>query len=141
MIPFNLQCVLIGLCGTVISTLAVLYSLSKKAKAANVIFKTKNYFETDWFSPVISVIAIFMALILLPYAPKNWSPLVILILFATIGYTGNDLVSRFFSIVNTRINSAIDYKTDIADKATGNFGTPTPAMPAKKTEVPPPSKN
>ena len=131
-LSFNLQCILIGLCGTLLSTLAVMYSLSKKAKAANVIFSASNYLKTDWFAPTISAVAIFMAMILQPYVPATWPKGVILVLFATIGYSGNDIVSRFFSVVNSRINGAIDYKTDVADKINGTYGTPTPAAPLNK---------
>jgi hypothetical protein len=126
---FSFQCILMGLCGTVLSTLAVTYSLSKKAKAANVQFSLIDYLSTDWFAPVISLVAIIMALIALPFIPAQWhnSQGVIIVVFATIGYSGNDLVSRFFSVVNQRINGAIDYKTTISDTATGTLGSPTPA--------------
>jgi MFS superfamily sulfate permease-like transporter len=136
---FNLQCILMGLCGTILSTLAVTYSLSKKAKAANVIFNIKDYLKTDWFAPVISFVAILMALIALPYIPAAWhnSPGIIILIFATIGYSGNDLVSRFFSVVNQRINGAIDYKTTMADTQTGTLDKPTPAAPIVKTDSSP----
>lgn len=139
MIPFNIQCILIGLCGTVLSNLAVLYNLTKKARSANLQFKISTYFENDWFAPAISLVALVTALILLPYVPATWPPVVILILFATIGYSGNDLVSRFFSVANSYLNKAIDYKTDIADSATGTLGSPTPTMPPIKSSSP--SKN
>lgn len=135
---FNFQCIMMGLCGTILSTLAVTYSLSKKAKAANVQFSVKSYFSTDWFAPVISFVAIIMAIIALPYIPATWhnSPGIIILIFATIGYSGNDLVSRFFSVVNQRINGAIDYKTTMADEQTGTLGAPTPAAPIKKDSSP-----
>ena len=68
---FQIQCVLMGICGTFLSTLAVTYSLSKKAKAANVQFSFKSYLTTDWFAPAISFIAIIMALIALPFLPQT----------------------------------------------------------------------
>jgi hypothetical protein len=57
---------------------------------------------------------------------------VILIIFGTIGYVGSDIASRFFSVVNNRLNSAIDYKTNQADEANGTLGTPTPATKIDK---------
>lgn len=136
---FNLQCILMGLCGTILSTLAVTYSLSKKAKAANVQFNIKTYLITDWFAPAISFVAIVMAIIALPYIPSGWhnDPGVIILIFATIGYSGNDLVSRFFSVVNQRINGAIDYKTTMADTQTGTLDKPTPAAPIVKQDSSP----
>lgn len=132
-----------GLLGTALSTMAVLYSLTKKAKSANVIFSVKGYFITDWFAPVISVIAIFMALIALPYLPAAWknNPGIIILIFATIGYSGNDLVSRFFSVVNSRINGAIDYKTTQIDTINNTLDKPTPAAPPIKPSLPKPSDN
>ena len=53
--------------------------------------------------------------------------LAILLAFATIGYSGSDIASRLFSVVNSRINGAIDYKTTQADKANGTENTPTVA--------------
>ena len=46
--------------------------------------------------------------------------------FAFIGYTGSDVLNRVFSVANKKLNSAIDYKTNIADGATGNLEKPTP---------------
>lgn len=133
---FIIQCVLMGICGTILSTLSVVYSLTKKAKSANVEFSFKGYLKTDWFAPVISLVAIVMAVIALPYVPPVavHNPGYVLIVFATIGYSGNDLISRFFSVVNQRINGAIDYKTTLADTQTGTLGAPTPAAPIVNTK-------
>src|SRR5579864_3140073 len=111
---FIVRCAIVGLLGTILSLLAVNYSLSRKAKAANLIYSFRDFFVTDWFAPVISVVAIVMAIIFLPYIPKAWQNDngAILVVFATIGYSGNDIVSRFFSVVNSRLNSAIDYKAN-----------------------------
>lgn len=130
---FLLKCIAIGLMGTTLSLLAVNYSLSRKARSANLIYSFKSFFVTDWFAPVISIVAIMMAIIGLPYIPKSWQDNsgVILIVFATIGYSGNDLVSRFFSVVTQRLNAAIDVKTTQADVANGTMATPTPAAPIK----------
>jgi hypothetical protein len=42
-----------------------------------------------------------------------------------VGYTGSDIASRIFGVVNKKINSAIDYKTTVADQATGDTEAPT----------------
>lgn len=127
--PFFIRCIFVGLMGTVLSTLSVVYSLQKKAKAANVIFNFGIYLKTDWYSPVISFVALLLAYAFLPYIPATLADWMVLIIFSTIGYTGNDLVSRFFSTVNTRINAAIDFKTTIADASNPDPKAPTPAAP------------
>ena len=130
---FIVKCVIVGLLGTGLSLLAVNYSLAKKAKAANLIYNFRSFFITDWFAPVISIVAIAMGVVFVPYIPAGWqdSPGAILVVFATIGYSGNDIVSRFFSVVNQRLNAAIDVKTTQADVANGTMATPTPAAPIK----------
>jgi hypothetical protein len=132
-IYFLIQCIAVGLLGTILSTLSVIYNLAKKAKLANIQFAPSDYFKSDWYAPVISIVSIILAAFFLPYVPKNAPLYVVIILFATIGYTGNDLVSRFFSTVNNRINAAIDYKTTISDTQTGTLDKPTPAAPPPKT--------
>lgn len=134
-LPLPIACIFMGLLGLALSTLLILRSLSNKAKAANVVFTTAGYFKADWFTPVASLVSILMAFILLPYAPKNWSPAISLLLFGTVGYMGSDIMSRVFSVVNKRINAAIDYKTTISDTATNTLDAPTPAL--KPQEQPP----
>jgi hypothetical protein len=112
---FLLNCLLMGIGGTLLSMLAVMYNLSKKAKVANVEYHVSDYFKSDWFAPVISLTAVGMAILFLPYLPDSWSRPLILVLFATIGYTGNDLVSRFFSVINKKIDNQLGAKVDFAD--------------------------
>ena len=131
-LPFSVAFVLMGVLGLVLSTILILQSLSKKAKAANVIFTVTGYFRDDWFTPIGSVVSILMAYILLPYAPKGWSEGIQLLVSGTIGYLGSDIPSRIFSVVNKRINAAIDYKTTIADTQTGTLDAPTPAVKPPK---------
>src|SRR6516165_307846 len=130
-LQFLFQCIAVGLLGTILSTLSVIYNLAKKAKLANIQFVPSDYFKSDWYAPVISIVSIMLAAFFLPYIPKTVPLYIIVILFATIGYTGNDLVSRFFSTVNSRINAAIDYKTTISDTQTGTLDKPPPAAPPK----------
>lgn len=135
MLPFPLQCGIVGFLGLIISTLIILRNMSAKAKLSNVIFSSKQAIKDDWFTPVISVSGLALALVLLPYAKPEWPKLMILGFFALLGYSGNDLISRIFSVANKKINSAIDYKTTIADTQTGNLDAPTPATADKKGSV------
>lgn len=135
MLPFFVQCGIVGFFGLVISTLTILRSLSIKAKMANVLFNSAEAIKNDWFTPVITLVALVTALIFLPYAKPEWPRSFILGFFALLGYSGNDLVSRLFSVANKKINAAIDYKTTISDTATGTLDSPTPAAPLKKSDL------
>jgi len=127
------NCFFISLLGLILSLLMVLKSQMTKAKLANVIFDWKLFFKADiWISVAGTLVMVGMALILLgPFLKKYPSfadnTLLTLIIFAAFGYLGSDLASRFFSVVNSRINAAIDYKTTQADRVTGNLDAPTPA--------------
>jgi hypothetical protein len=57
----------------------------------------------------------------------------IIAVFATLGFTGSIVMFSLFSVMRNRISNAIDVKTDIADKATGNLDAPT--APLKKEEA------
>lgn len=92
-------------------------SLQDKARAANVEFKIRQYFSNDWLSIVASILTIIMFLLFLDNIMK-WKPVIVdyvKIGFAFIGYTGSDIASRLFSVVNKKINDVIDTKTNIAD--------------------------
>jgi hypothetical protein len=110
-------------------------SLQDKARKANVEFKISDYFKYDWLSISASILTIILFLFFLKYGAKRWPQFVdaFTILFAFIGYTGSDVASRLFSVVNKKINSAIDYKTTVADTSTDDLENPTP-LPGKKVQ-------
>lgn len=129
-----LNCFFISLIGLGLSLLSVIYSLTKKARVANVIFDWKLFFKADLIIQFIgTLLTVFLFLMLLgpflkqfpKYAGNTFG---ILVFFATVGYVGSDIASRLFSVVNSRINGAIDYKTNQADEANGTLGVPTPAV-------------
>ena len=103
-------------------------SIQDKAKKANLQFSFKEYFIDDWLSHGISTITIIMFLffasefISFNEAISDY----LKIAFGFVGYTSADIASRLFSVVNKRVNSAIDYKTTIADEANGTTNAPTP---------------
>lgn len=136
--PLYLQCFFISLIGLGLSIIAVIYNLTKKAALANVIFDWKLYWKTDlWMQMVGTLLTVGLFLMLLNPFLKQYPQLAkdtlfILCFFATVGYIGSDIASRLFSVVNSRINSAIDFKTTIADKETGNLDAPTPASAPQK---------
>jgi hypothetical protein len=100
-----------------LQTILKMKSLQDKARAANVEFKVRQYFSNDWLSITASLLTIIMFLLFLDNI-LNWKPTIIdyvKIGFAFIGYTGSDIASRLFGVVNKKINNVIDTKTNIAD--------------------------
>jgi len=128
-----LQCFLVGLIGLALSVLTVLKSLIRKAKLANVIFDWKLFFKADLvlqFVGAVLTLSLFLMLLgpfLKEYPKFADKTFAITVVFATIGYVGSDIASRMFSVVNSRLNGAIDYKTTQADEANGTADAPTPA--------------
>lgn len=118
-----------GLIGMVLQMLMKAKSIQDKARLANVEFKFFEYFTQDWVSHLISVVAIMLFMVLvrrrLMDIPQNLYELV-LAASATVGYSGADVVSRFFSATNKKVNAAIDHKTSQSDAADGTLSTPTP---------------
>lgn len=128
-----LQCGLISLIGLALSILTVIASLTKKAKIANIAFNWKLFLTQDVLIQAAgTLLTVALGLMLLGPALKQYpkfadNTLAILCIFATIGYVGSDIASRFFSVMNNRINNGIDSKTTISDIQTGNLSAPTPA--------------
>lgn len=128
-----LQLFAVAIIGMALHTVLKMKSLHDKAKKANVEFKLSQYFKDDWLSITASVLTIILFLFFIDSILK-WRPGVadyLTILFGFLGYTGSDIASRLFSVVNKKINSAIDYKTTIADVQTGDTQAPTP-LPKKE---------
>jgi hypothetical protein len=110
-------CFCVALVGMALQTVLKMKSLQDKARAANVEFKIRQYFSNDWISIVASLLTIVMFLLFLDNILK-WKPVIvdyIKIGFAFVGYTGSDIASRLFGVVNKKINNVIDEKTNIAD--------------------------
>jgi amino acid permease len=110
-------CFGVALVGMALQTVLKLKSLQDKARAANLTFKPGLYFREDWLSITASVLTIILFLLFLDNILK-WKPVIvdyIKIGFAFVGYTGSDIASRLFSVVNKKINDVIDVKTNIAD--------------------------
>lgn len=104
-------------------------SIQDKAKLSNIQFSFWEYFTKDWVSHLISATAVVLYVILakrrILIAPDSMYEL-ILAFSSTVGYSGADIVSRFFSFTNKKVNAAIDYKTSIADEASRTTDKPTP---------------
>lgn len=115
-------CFFVALVGMALQTVLKMKSLQDKARAANLIFKPGAYFREDWLSITASILTIILFLLFLDNILK-WKPTVVdyvKVGFAFVGYTGSDIASRLFGVVNKKINSVIDVKTNIADGVTTN---------------------
>lgn len=125
--------IICGIIGMVLQMLMKAKSIQDKARLGNIQFKFMEYFVNDWLSHLISTFAltlfIYMAkgrIASIPLKDKTALYEWILALSATVGYSATDIVSRFFSLTNKKINAALDYKTTMADKANGTENAPTP---------------
>ena len=131
MINMITEVAIVGVIGAVLQMLMKARSIQTKARLSNVQFKFWSYFVDDWLSHLISLFALALVIFMTRHRLVGIKPdmhEIILGLSATVGYSGADIVSRFFSYTNRRINSAIDFKTTKADEAAGiDPNTPTPA--------------
>lgn len=124
------EVIIAGAIGMLLQMLLKARSLQQKAKLANVQFKFMEYFTGDYISHIISTLAIALYVMLvrarIQNVPVNLYE-VVLAFSATVGYSGADIVSRFFSFTNSKINAAIDWKTTRSDIADGvDPQVPTP---------------
>lgn len=132
-------CFVVALVGMALQTVLKLKSLQDKARAGNIKFSPWIYFKNDWLSITASVLTIILFLICLDNV-LHWKPAIVdyvKIGFAFVGYVGSDIASRLFSVVNKKINSIIDLKTDKADGTAEKQLTELPAqVPPRETVNP-----
>jgi hypothetical protein len=128
-----LICFLIAAIGQLLFNVLKIKGLQDKATLANLQFSVKEYFKKDWLSVLASFLTVLLVLACLDSVLK-WKPEVvdyIRPIFAFVGYTGSDIASRIFGVMNKRLNDAIDYKTTQADTANGTLNAPTPTAPPR----------
>src|SRR5688572_3007530 len=103
-------CFIVALVGMALQTLLKMKSLQDKSKAANVEFKPSQYFKEDWISITASILTIVMFLLFLDNILKWRADIVnyVKVGFAFVGYTGSDIASRLFGVLNKKINNVID---------------------------------
>ena len=136
-----LKCFLVAMIGCALQAVLKIKSIQDKAKKANVHFHPLDYFKEDWVSLTASVLTIVLFMFFLE-GVLQWKPEVvnyIMIGFAFVGYTGSDVMSRIFSVVNRKINNVIDFKTTEIDTLNGTQNQPT-LIPKGKIEAPIPIK-
>lgn len=121
-IIFYAVCLIAGVIGILLQALFKIQSLKKKAKAGNVEFSTKQYFQDDFIVLLTSFVIVIAAVFLLgdkgvkDYEDwyTNWPRAC----FILLGYSANDFGGRVLGQASAKINSVIDKKTDIADGKT-----------------------
>lgn len=111
-IMLYLACFGVALVGMALQMVLKLQSLQNKAAAANVEFNGRLYLRKDWLSIVASLLTIVLFLLFIDNILK-WKPQIVdflKIFFGFVGYTGSDIASRLFSVVNRQINNVINLK-------------------------------
>lgn len=108
---------LCGILGLAFNVLVKLKALKARSQVANVKFSALSYFQDDYITLLLSVVAIIISLFCVRsaviYKPELESYLNAI--FIAIGYMGTSLITAFLSKAEDRINTIIDKKTDIAD--------------------------
>ena len=112
-----LQCFAVAFTGWALHTSLKLRSMQVKSKAANLEFRILSYFKEDWLSITACFLTIILFLLFIDDVLNINDKIIdfVKIGFGFVGYTGSDVASRLFSEVDKKINSVIDYKTNIAD--------------------------
>lgn len=128
-ISLYIDSAMLGLLGLIFSLLLQLKSQRDKARVANLQFSVSGFFADEGINIAIAVVVLIIALYLI--APiLGWKPGYLWLIrpaFLPVGYMGTDILLKLFGVVNKRLNAQIDAKTTIADAATGNLDSPTPA--------------
>jgi len=112
-----LQCFAVAFTGWALHTALKLRSMQVKSTAANLEFRIMDYFREDWLSITACFLTIILFLLFIDEVLNINDKIIdfVKIGFGFVGYTGSDVASRLFSEVDKKINSVIDYKTNIAD--------------------------
>ncbi len=112
-----LQCFAVAIIGWALHTSLKLRSIQIKSKAANLEFKVRDYFNDDWLVIISCFLTIILFLLFIDEVFNINEKIIeyVKIGFGFVGYTGSDIASRLFSLADKKINSVIDYKTNIAD--------------------------
>jgi len=92
-------------------------ALKSRAKNANMPFNVGDYFRDDWIALGASIIAIAIGIFIFDEATgaypsiTKWAKF----FFIFVGYTGSSLLQGILSKTESRIQTIVDKKTDIAD--------------------------
>lgn len=123
------QCLLAATLGGLVHASVKAKGLQTLAKKSNIEFTIKGFFKDDWITMVGNQLFIFLALLIIDEWLNVDSIFMerVKTLFAVIGFGGSSLALALFSTATKKLYSAIDYKTTIADEASGTLDQPTPS--------------
>jgi hypothetical protein len=120
------QCFIAGLLGIFWHMLMKIKGLRSRAIAANQNFSFSAYFQKDWFSILISVVSVAIAIYildeLLHFKPglADWTKA----FFIAVGFMGDSVLQSLLSKSEKQILDIIDKKTNVADSVlNGNVPT------------------
>ncbi len=118
-----------GVLGILVHVFIQARELKVSSVKHNIEFKFREYFVGDWLSHIISVLVMAMFILFINRRLHRVTDdfyEVLLVCSATVGYSGDHLANKLFSATTKRMESAIDFKTSLADRASGTENIPTP---------------
>ena len=125
-----IQCVIAALIGNVVHILFKIISLVKEHKVANIEFTFKGYLKDDKWVIMADLASAFALVFIVDEWVVDDSYAWILSkmksIFFFVGLTGSYVIMYFGSVATKKLQKAIDYKTSIADTASGTLDQPTP---------------
>ncbi len=104
--------------GMLIQVAMKIGKLRKRSKATNYAgFSIGGYFKDDAPALFITFFSGLAAMGMLTEftSLKYATPLVLMVFFLTLGYTGSSIIQSFFSVTEGKILKMMDRKSDIAD--------------------------
>lgn len=124
-----IHCLAASLIGALLHVLVKIRSLAQDHKVANLEFSIKDYLNKDKWALIVDV----LCSLILVYVIDEWLEMdsriigKIKSIFVFVGFTGSYVVLQLMSVAKKKFRDAVDYKTNEADKASGNLDKPTPA--------------
>lgn len=122
-----IECVIATLIGMLIHIIVKIVSLNTDYKKANLQFSVTQYLKDDKWVILLDIICCFA----LVYLVEEWLDLgdwvanKIKSIFVFVGFTGSYVVLYPLSVAKSKFRQAVDAKTNIADKSTGDLSNPT----------------
>jgi len=117
-IVMYLWCFLAVELGQALQVALKMKSISDKAKLSSLEFSTNSYFKDDKWGLIAGLISNLAFLMFVDELVKIKPEIVDYLKFGFffVGYTGSDIILRFMSVANKKINAGIDIKTTKADE-------------------------
>ena len=120
--PNLLAYAICGILGVVFHSLFKASALKKQAKAGNINFSMKIYWEEDYLSILCSFVSVAIWLMLFGETAQQYPKIAgyAKASFVGMGASGSFVIQYFLSNAESKIRGIIDNKTNIADNVTNN---------------------